>query len=642
MRLRSRLVAATVIVVVAVALVSVSVASAQQQQAALQILRRAAAKFAERTPAELLFFMGTAFLALLQLQRRAWVRAAVFAAVGVAWLAWYLPVAKLLQSLGADSFAEATEFDLDEARFWFTTAGEVLRPHLSLAWLGLYAAAAGAAFVLLQRLLRLAPGSARRQASIVAIAAWGLMGLAVYQTAAASISLYLSNSADFVRVRRNFASPSPAMQRSGAPIDLLVYIGESTSALHMSLYGYARQTTPQLAELARQTPGVLVFNNVFSTHTHTSTSLLEALSFGLDANQAYLPIGERRRVSVVDVLMAAGLPVSLVSNQGMAGTWNQASSIVFRNARSTVYSTDSRLAGNRDDVMERPFDHEFFAQRINPRDWAPTDAAAVVFFHSYAGHGIYLDHVPPAFRAPVDQTLASVDDFALTDDGAVRKATEAYDSTLRYVDYAVANALRFVEAQSRPMVMLYFPDHGELPGTGHDSARFSHEMVRIPLLLYFNAAARRNHPDLYAKYAALAGRSHGKASTLAQIPSTLLDLLGVRMAPGARTTLQMTAVMGAADRLPPIVVRRTTEGITFVDLNRQRLVAPVRAGQVILDKTDDVTRAYVAALAAGAEPTLCASDPFDPPAGLPPGSVVAPCGAGGAAPARMADLRRTR
>lgn len=123
MRLRSRLVAATVIVVVAVALVSVSVASAQQQQAALQILRRAAAKFAERTPAELLFLMGTAFLALLQLQRRAWVRAAVFAVVGVAWLAWYLPVAKLLQSLGADSFAEATDFDLDEARFWFTTAG---------------------------------------------------------------------------------------------------------------------------------------------------------------------------------------------------------------------------------------------------------------------------------------------------------------------------------------------------------------------------------------------------------------------------------------------------------------------------------------------------------------------------------------
>jgi glucan phosphoethanolaminetransferase (alkaline phosphatase superfamily) len=47
-----------------------------------------------------------------------------------------------------------------------------------------------------------------------------------------------------------------------ADVDLVLYIGESTSSLNMSLYGYPLPTTPVLDALAGQAEGFLKFDHV--------------------------------------------------------------------------------------------------------------------------------------------------------------------------------------------------------------------------------------------------------------------------------------------------------------------------------------------------------------------------------------------
>jgi hypothetical protein len=129
--------------------------------------------------------------------------------------------------------------------------------------------------------------------------------------------------------------------------------------------------------------------------------------------------------------------------------------------------------------------------------------------------------------------------------------------------------------------------------TGHDSARFHHELVRVPFLLYFNEAARREYAALYARYQSLA-RS-GEIATLAQLPSTLLDLLGIE--PGqqaARSGLVITPVIGERTALPPIFVREQARGISFINLNLEPLPTVAPTGQPLTERADRDTRTFVA------------------------------------------------
>ena len=65
---------------------------------------------------------------------------------------------------------------------------------------------------------------------------------------------------------------------------------------------------------------------------------------------------------------------------------------------------------------------------------------------------------------------------------------EHYDSTISYVDFSVSNAIELINSSSAPWVFIYFSDHGEsvFSNKGHDSSRFEHEMVRVPLIMFFN------------------------------------------------------------------------------------------------------------------------------------------------------------
>ncbi|MDR1856454.1 MAG: sulfatase-like hydrolase/transferase [Desulfovibrio sp.] len=322
---------------------------------------------------------------------------------------------------------------------------------------------------------------------------------------------------------------------------LVVYIGEATTCMNWSLYGYTRKTTPLLDAIREQEENLLVFRNVLSTHTHTTPSLLEALSFPADAEIANLPIQERKRISLVDVLSESGIPCTLFSTQLKDGTWNLGAKTIFRMA-ATHYAEKTSFydASLLDDAYLRPGLLESL-KRPDP---------GAIFLHSTAGHGPYLDLIPESYHAPVDDLVGKSTEKAILGIASEKDSLDAYDSAMRYVDACIADAIRTVQADERPIVFVYFSDHGESPFTGraHDSTRFIHDMTRIPFLIYFNKAARAAAPDTFEKYRGYA--NGGAVATLAQLPGTIVDLLG-GMPPSA-------LVMGAPDPSAkrPVMVRQ--------------------------------------------------------------------------------------
>ena len=104
--------------------------------------------------------------------------------------------------------------------------------------------------------------------------------------------MFFENSDSFDKVTLNFSNDIK-LKHSKPRINVFLYIGESTTSMNMGIYNYPRQTTPHLQRLEKKN-GFIKFENVFSTHTHTSPSLLEALSLGLDYSENFKPIHERK------------------------------------------------------------------------------------------------------------------------------------------------------------------------------------------------------------------------------------------------------------------------------------------------------------------------------------------------------------
>lgn len=557
-----------------------------QLEAWLLVKKNATQNIIASNSAEYLVFIGTTLLSLVLIRNKKWIWAKIIFILGLAWVLIHKPLSDFLNKIGLDSFSEAKNFDINEAKFWLYTLIPELKIEPNLKHIALYLIMALLTALVIRWLLNKSSYSKQRYSFFKFAIASILIGYGVNLTISDSKKLFFQNSEEYIKVKNNFNNKPPNITYDGKPLTITVYIGESTSIMNMGIYGYPRNTTPELEKFKENDIGFLVFNNVFSTHTHTSPSLLEGLSFGINEADKNLPINERKRISLVDVIINnTNTDVNLYSNQGSSGTWNQASSIIFKNAKR-FFSTENRLLGNNDPLLEKPYDDVFF-ETIK---FENRKLKNINFLHSYAGHGPYIKNIPSTYADVIDSTFKQIDKRAIVgNDINLLDGVEEYDSTIRYIDHSVAKVLQKIKSSTKPNIFIYFSDHGDAvyAGRGHDSSRFIHEMARIPFIIYFNEAARKLYPEKYDQYLALSKTN--ETSTLSQLPSSIINLLGLQIDELSSTKLIQKPIIGIKTDHDPIVVRKTTEGTTFVDLNGKTDLAKEKN---LIDKTDDATKIY--------------------------------------------------
>ena len=540
-----------------------------------------------------MFAAGCLALAIvLVLSHRRWM-AAIVLVIGVMWLLYAPSLMNWIHHLGSDSFSEAQNFDLAEALNFLESLSQVLRREglrataLTLAMGGGVALALfGLAAYLARRRFWTATGN-------LAIGAMALIIAPLVLQLQPAFSAFHSNSAIYRNITENFHGHDHRKEfKEGTvnPLNVVLYIGESTSSLNMGIYGYPRQTTPELSRLQSESDNLLVFHNVFSTHTHTAPSLLEALSVGIDLSEDFFPIEYRTRVSLVDLLNQANIPSTLVSNQGPAGTWNLASTIVFRNVGEKEFSFNSTWFGDLEGRASRPLDHEFLLPALERLARLDQPGPRLTVLHSYAGHGPYLRSIAKDFKQPVDDFLearpaGAIVGSSLANPDRVVQTIDEYDSAVRYVDHTVAAALRRVQAAPWPSAFVYFSDHGDAVYTGlrHDSSRFVHEMARIPYLVFFNDAAAEQFPGVLAQFREASINEN--VSTLAQFPASLLSMFGLEIVDG----FYQGVGLDDAERLPPILTRETGTGFSYIRLGSRAHAGTGSAGDAPQEATDSHT-----------------------------------------------------
>ncbi|MEK1906453.1 MAG: phosphoethanolamine transferase CptA, partial [Pseudomonas sp.] len=225
------------------------------------------------------------------------------------------------------------------------------------------------------------------------------------------------------------------------PATLVLVIGESTNRQRMSLYGYPRQTTPELDKLRDQ---LQVFDNVVTPRPYTIEALQQVLTF---ADQEH-PDRYLTTPSLINVMKQAGYKTYWITNQQTMTKRNTMLATFSQQADEQFYLNNNREQNARQydgDVLDP------FAKVL--ADDAPRKFIVV---HLLGTHMSYQYRYPQEFERFTDHQGAPA---TVTDDQL--STYNSYDNAVLYNDFVVSSLIKRFAATDPNGFLLYLSDHGE-------------------------------------------------------------------------------------------------------------------------------------------------------------------------------------
>lgn len=297
-------------------------------------------------------------------------------------------------------------------------------------------------------------------------------------------------------------------QKKALPTTVVMVIGESTTRVHMGLYGYPRDTNPQLNSIK---PELHVFKNVFSSRPNTIESLEQVLTF---ADQEH-PDWYKTKPSVLAMLKQAGYKSYWISNQQTLTARNtmlttfakQADQQIFLNhARSqNAYSFDEKVLEPYSSLLKQPDDKK------------------LIVVHLLGTHMKYSHRYPERFDHFKDnrQLMAGLSAEKI-------QTINEYDNAIRYNDHIVYELINRLKQSGQQSLLVYFSDHGEdvydsktHAFKGRNEGRPTFPMYAVPFIIWHSPqwplAQKLDDPRML-------DRQYDNADFI----YTLSDLLGLR------------------------------------------------------------------------------------------------------------------
>ena len=262
---------------------------------------------------------------------------------------------------------------------------------------------------------------------------------------------------------------------AGAKPQLLVLVvGETARAANWGLSGYARQTTPLLAQLSTQ--GLINFPKVTSCGTNTEVSV----------PCMFAPVG-RRNYNETDIRGSESL-LHVVARTGVAVHW--------RDNQSGCKGVCDGLSNDSTDKLDLPA----LCDKGRCLDAALLDGfqaridgatgTQVLVLHMLGNHGpSYFRRYPAEFAkfSPACQN----DDLARC---TREEIVNAYDNALLYTDHVLAQLIGQLQSRASKVdsAVVFVSDHGESLGEkglflhGMPYAIAPNEQTQVPMVMWFS------------------------------------------------------------------------------------------------------------------------------------------------------------
>ena len=247
----------------------------------------------------------------------------------------------------------------------------------------------------------------------------------------------------------------------------VLVIGESQNKMHMSAYGYDRETTPWL-DAMKDDGHTVFFRDARSCHTHT----VPVLSYALTAKNQYDSRELTKAVTLIETAKAAGYETIWLSNQVRYGAWDTPTSAIASEADKQEWLNTH--VGETTETTA--YDGALVDRLANIKPERKT----LIVIHLMGNHGSYRDRYPQ--------------DAAVFDGDA---PVDLYDNSIRYNDSVVQHIYETAKAMPDFQGLVYCADHADDVdrNLGHDASHFTQDMTKIPFYMIFSDAYVRENPD---------------------------------------------------------------------------------------------------------------------------------------------------
>ena len=316
----------------------------------------------------------------------------------------------------------------------------------------------------------------------------GKDNLRLYSFTENTIKSYWYELAEFTKVQERLKSNEIVFQaeKAIAPETYVVVIGESLNKDHMGIYDYHRQTTPMLSELLDDKE-LLLFNNAYSSHTHTMPVLSLSLT---EANQ------QNRKnyydsLSIINILNKADVDTYWITNQVLRGSWDNLVSVLAHQADYLIPLNNA--IGHT--TKTQNFDGAVIDEMKAVLD-RPAEKNRVIFVHLMGNHSSYCSRYPEEYEKYTGVLTAS--EFGrLHLDNSLHQNMNCYDNSVLYGDYVAGSIIDLLSDVNGVAGLLYFSDHADdvVRKVGHNATNFTYDMTRIPLFLWLSDQYKNRYQD---------------------------------------------------------------------------------------------------------------------------------------------------
>ena len=258
-----------------------------------------------------------------------------------------------------------------------------------------------------------------------------------------------------------------SLYKNDIPQTYVIVIGESANKDHLSLYGYARKTTPKLDSIKDE---LYVFQNVTSAHCQTLEVLQEALTFDTFANG-----------DVISFFKKAGFKTFWLSNQFNGGRWDNVIAMVGCQADVTYFINQKDTQSTNGQCLDELL-IQHFTQAINDKA-----RKKIIFVHLLGSHAVYANRYPAPFNIFHDKTTKA------------RQIISEYDNSIAYTDFILFQLITLLKQKNETSYLLYFSDHGEDVSESPDCTFFhspsvaSPPMFAIPFFIWISEKYQQNN-----------------------------------------------------------------------------------------------------------------------------------------------------
>ena len=255
-------------------------------------------------------------------------------------------------------------------------------------------------------------------------------------------------------------------------LHIVLVVGESVRADHLSLNGYYRNTNPLLSKVEN----LISFKKVFTPFTFTSQSVPQILTDkSVNAKENL-----QEATSLYSVLNKASFKTEWIGNQS-----------IERSYKDIIYSNKTKV------IIDKFHSFQSFKKE---RDLALLDYFSIddslsknriSTLHMIGSHWYYNSRITNDFKH-FEPIISSKYIGSLTKEELIN----SYDNTIVYLDYFLNELIEKLKKSSKKTILIYISDHGETLGEdGKWLHAQEHDVSKNPaMLVWFSANFENNYP----------------------------------------------------------------------------------------------------------------------------------------------------